>query len=64
MSVQPIDLQVLFARLSLIGREQMAHRKASELLAKEVECPLTREQVRDIDAIVEEATAKMGDDGR
>ncbi len=26
MSVQPIDLQVLFARLNLIGREQMAHR--------------------------------------
>ncbi len=26
MAIQPIDLQVLFARLNQIGREQMAHR--------------------------------------
>ncbi|MFW6312993.1 MAG: hypothetical protein ACOC2N_03830 [Spirochaetota bacterium] len=28
MSVQPIDLQVLFSRLSQIGRDQAAHRDA------------------------------------
>ena len=43
--------------------EHMARRKVAELLAKEVECPLTREQVKDIDAIVGEASAKV-DHGR
>ncbi|MEE8441035.1 MAG: hypothetical protein V3S41_04875 [Spirochaetia bacterium] len=40
MSVQPIDLQVLFARLNLIGREQIAHRsmivQAQAVAAEEI----------------------------
>lgn len=43
--------------------EEMARQRARELLAKEVECPLTPEQVSAIDEIVAEAEAQLRDRG-
>ena len=46
MSVQPIDLQVLFARLNQIGREQLAQRnsivQAQAVAASEIPGALLR----------------------
>jgi len=39
--------------------EKMAHKKVCELLANEIESPLTDDQIKEIDKIVEEAEAKL-----
>lgn len=39
--------------------EKMAHQKACELIKNEIESPLNRDQIRDIDNIIEEATARL-----
>ena len=43
--------------------ETMAHDRAKELLARETPSPLTADQVRDVDAIVAEAEAKLRERG-
>lgn len=43
--------------------EKMAMDKARELMANDVPCPLTSDQVRDVDAVVAEAEAKLREQG-
>jgi len=44
--------------------EQMATQKVRELLSNEIPSPLTAEQAREIDKVVEEATAKLKEQGK
>lgn len=44
--------------------EKKAMEKARELMANEVPCPLTSDQVRDVDAVVAEAEAKLREQGQ
>ncbi len=68
MSVQPIDLQVLFARLNQIGREQAANKnmliQAQAVAANEI-AERSEEQDRRVSDvnIQEEGPEKLSDEG-
>jgi len=77
MSVQPIDLQVLFSRLSQIGRDQAAHRDAqiqaqavagSEIAERSEEVDHRVSQLNDAEngpeTVNDESDAKQDDRGR
>ncbi|MBN1809770.1 MAG: trimethylamine methyltransferase family protein [Planctomycetes bacterium] len=44
--------------------ERMAHDRTAELMASEIEPPLSPDQIRDVDAVVAEAEARLREDGR
>lgn len=68
MSIQPIDLQVLFARLNQIGREQVAHRnmmiQAQAVAANEI-AERSEEEGRRVSDVNTEAEGpeKVSDEG-